>query len=97
MGAGQRGAGSQQLFSEFQCLSRMESSVYLDFDLNPEGTDKLVNTKPLRKNLCHLLSEFVIKCEGDVWSRLALVHSFIYSTFRVKALGSQEGGKNNLA
>lgn len=66
VGAEQRGAGSQQLFSEFQCLSRMESNVYLEFDLNPEGTEKLVNTKPIRKNLCHLLSGFVIKCEGDV-------------------------------
>lgn len=66
VGAEQRGAGPQQLFSEFQCLSRMESNVYLEFDLNPEGADKLANTKPMRKNLCHLLSEFVIKCEGDV-------------------------------
>lgn len=96
-GSGAERSCSQQLFGEFQCLSRMESNVYLEFDLNPEGTDKLVNTKPIRKNLCHLLSEFVIKCEGDVWSRLAFVHSFIYSTLHVKALGSQEGGKNNLA
>lgn len=66
VGAEQRGAGPQQLFSEFQCLSRMESNVYLEFDLNPEGGDKLVYTKPMRKNLCRLLSEFVIKCEGDV-------------------------------
>lgn len=55
-------AGSQRLFGEIsQCLSRMKSNLYLAFDLNPEGTDKLVNSKTVRKTLCHLLSEFVIK------------------------------------
>lgn len=55
-------AGSQQLFGEIsQRLSRMKSDLYLAFDLNPEGTDKLMNIKTVRKTLCHLLRGFVIK------------------------------------
>lgn len=50
---------SQQLFGEIsQCLSRMKSNLYLAFDLNPEGADKLVSTKTVRKTFCHLLSKW---------------------------------------
>jgi hypothetical protein len=80
------------LFSEIaQCLSRMKSNLYLEFDFNPKETDKLVNIKTVGKNVCQLWTGFVIKCERDVWSC-----SFILHHIHCQGNGSHEGGREEL-